>query len=316
MFAIALAAMAFLGVAAQRWNVGVAKYKGDKKAAVSLTFDDGLAEHYTIVAPELERRGMRGTFGVCGSTVNADSAHMLRADRVTWPQLRTMAEHGHEISNHGWAHRNHGRTPLAEVATDIERNDSAIERNTGVRPTTFFYPNNTKTEQGVAVAERGRVGTRLFQRSVGSKWSEQQLEAWVQAAVDTCGWIVGMTHGITYGYDAFKDKKRLTDFLDYLQSRQTDIWVGRLTDVLAYSKERDSLVLKVEERGSTLTVTPRMPLDATLFNEPLTLKVTGKRISKATATQDGKPLKTTVTADGAALLDFSPQGGAIKLRLK
>lgn len=44
-------------------EVYVAKYKHDKICAISYTFDDGLAEHYTIVFPELEKRGFKGTFG-------------------------------------------------------------------------------------------------------------------------------------------------------------------------------------------------------------------------------------------------------------
>lgn len=44
------------------WNVYVARYKQDKACAISYTFDDGLAEHYTLVAPQLEKRGFRGTF--------------------------------------------------------------------------------------------------------------------------------------------------------------------------------------------------------------------------------------------------------------
>ena len=40
-------------------EVYVAKYKHDKICAISYTFDDGLAEHYTIVFPELEKRGFK-----------------------------------------------------------------------------------------------------------------------------------------------------------------------------------------------------------------------------------------------------------------
>ena len=38
-------------------NISVADYKDGKECAVSLTFDDSMKEHYTIVAPELEKRG-------------------------------------------------------------------------------------------------------------------------------------------------------------------------------------------------------------------------------------------------------------------
>lgn len=304
-----------LSLAAQTWNVSVAKFKDGKRAAISLTFDDGLSEHYTIVAPELEKRGMRGTFGVCGSSINADDEHIVRDDRMTWTQLRDMTQRGHEISNHGWAHRNHGRTPIDEIQRDIERNDSAIEHNVGVRPVTFFYPNNTKTKEGVVVAERGRIGTRLFQRSVGSKWTEAQLEKWVDGGIDTCGWMVTMTHGITYGYDAFKDASRLTAFLDYLRSRSQDLWIARLQDALAYEKERKNVKLNVSMEGNLLIVVPTMTLDKSLFQQPLTLVVTGRRINRTTAQQDGHKLAVTIDANGKAMLDFNPSGGTITIEI-
>ena len=83
----------------------VAKYKADKKCAISYTFDDGLAEHYSLVAPALEKLGFRGTFWVNGRTI-ADTAYQRGYPRMTWKQMREMARKGHEISNHGWAHRN------------------------------------------------------------------------------------------------------------------------------------------------------------------------------------------------------------------
>ena len=34
-------------------SIYVARYKGDKACAISYTFDDGLAEQYTLAAPQL-----------------------------------------------------------------------------------------------------------------------------------------------------------------------------------------------------------------------------------------------------------------------
>lgn len=47
-------------------TVSVADFLGDRQAAVSLTFDDGIQEHYTLVAPHLNRYALRGTFGING----------------------------------------------------------------------------------------------------------------------------------------------------------------------------------------------------------------------------------------------------------
>ena len=80
-------------------EVYVARYKGDKACAISYTFDDGLAEHYTLVAPQLERRGFRGTFFINGSKINEDAARRRDTTRMTWGQLKELAERGHEIAN-------------------------------------------------------------------------------------------------------------------------------------------------------------------------------------------------------------------------
>ena len=113
------------------WNVYVARYKQDKACAISYTFDDGLAEHYTLVAPQLEKRGFRGTFWICGSNINKDNRNITDTTRMTWPQLKEMSDKGHEISNHGWAHKNFARFPIEEIKEDILKNDSAIFANTG-----------------------------------------------------------------------------------------------------------------------------------------------------------------------------------------
>lgn len=313
---LSICAMATMSYAsAQQATVDIAKYQGNKKAALSMTFDDGLAEHYTIVAPELEKRGMRGTFGICAKFINADSLHINKADRMTWAQVSDMARRGHEISNHGWAHRNHGRTPLDEVRRDIEMCDSAIAAHTGSPAITFFYPNNTKIPEAVAIAEENRVGTRTFQRSFGSKWTEQQLEKWISSEIDTCGWAITMTHGITYGYDAFKDASRFTTFLDYLKTREQDLWICRLDEAMAYQRERNATKLDVKTKGNKITVTPKSTLDPKLFHTPLTLIVGGEEIKEASAKQDGKSLKV-MTDGGKAILDIDPTKGIIEIKIK
>lgn len=73
------------------WNVQIARYKQDKACAISYTFDDGLAEHYTLLVPQLEKRGFRGTFWICGSNINKDNENITDTTRMTWPQLREMS---------------------------------------------------------------------------------------------------------------------------------------------------------------------------------------------------------------------------------
>lgn len=297
------------------WNVSVAKYRHDKVCAISYTFDDGLAEHYTLVAPQLEQRGFRGTFFINGSKVNKDERHIKDTTRVTWPQLKEMAEKGHEISNHGWAHRNFAKFPFEVLKEDILKNDSAIYAHVGVMPRTYAYPNNTKQGEAMAFVARNRVGTRLKQRSVGSKRTARDLEKWMETLIKTGDWGVGMTHGLTYGYDAFGNLQRLWEHWEQVKANEDKIWVGTFHEVVSYLKEREAIRLTVTEKKNKLHVVPELPLDKELFTEPLTMVVEGGTMKKVSARQGKKKLSVQLRSD-KAFFDFDPFGGEIIVTIR
>jgi peptidoglycan/xylan/chitin deacetylase (PgdA/CDA1 family) len=297
------------------WNVSVAKYRHDKVCAISYTFDDGLAEHYTLAAPQLEQRGFRGTFFINGSKVNKDERHIKDTTRVTWPQLKEMAEKGHEISNHGWAHRNFAKFPFEVLKEDILKNDNAIYAHVGVMPRTYAYPNNTKQGEAMAFVARNRVGTRLKQRSVGSKRTARDLEKWMETLIKTGDWGVGMTHGLTYGYDAFGNPQRLWEHWEQVKANEDKIWVGTFREVVSYLKERDAIRLTVTEKKNKLHVVPELPLDKELFTEPLTMVVEGGTMKKVSARQGKKKLSVQLRSD-KAFFDFDPFGGEIIVTIR
>lgn len=297
------------------WNVSVAKYRHDKVCAISYTFDDGLAEHYTLVAPQLEQRGFRGTFFINGSKVNKDERHIKDTTRVTWPQLKEMAEKGHEISNHGWAHRNFAKFPFEVLKEDILKNDSAIYAHVGVMPRTYAYPNNTKQGEAMAFVARNRVGTRLKQRSVDSKRTARDLEKWMETLIKTGDWGVGMTHGLTYGYDAFGNPQRLWEHWEQVKANEDKIWVGTFHEVVSYLKEREAIRLTVTEKKNKLHVVPELPLDKELFTEPLTMVVEGGTMKKVSARQGKKKLSVQLRSD-KAFFDFDPFGGEIIVTIR
>jgi len=67
---------------------------------VVLTFDDGPASGYTVVAPILKSLGFNGTFYVC----DFDSFHTRKDWYLTWRQMQAMAADGFEIGNHTVGH--------------------------------------------------------------------------------------------------------------------------------------------------------------------------------------------------------------------
>jgi autotransporter-associated beta strand protein len=67
---------------------------------VVLTFDDGPASGYTVVAPILKSFGFNGSFYVC----DFDSFRTRKDWYMTWRQMKAMADEGFEIGNHSVGH--------------------------------------------------------------------------------------------------------------------------------------------------------------------------------------------------------------------
>lgn len=300
---------------AKAQQVSVAPYAGGRLAALSLTFDDGLQDQYTLAYPELRKRGLRATFAIIGSKVGG--VMRSKQDReqgtdgtpcMTWDMLREMAANGMEISNHGWSHQAVTRLDEKALRREVQRNDTVIYEQTGQFPRTFFYPGNAKNEACIAFCEQDRVGSRTFQTSIGSKRDTMWLYRWVEGLIAQGEWGVGMTHGIACGYDHFKDPQVMWAFLDYLTERQDRVWVAPFCEVAAYIKERQQTRLDVSKVDGRLLVKPVCTLDARIFHQSLTLVVEGD--APLHVIQDGKELNVC-RKDGVTLVDFNPHGGEI-----
>ena len=96
--------------------------RGGTGPTLFLTFDDGLANHAEVVAPELEARGLRAIFSLPVAFLDAPHAEQLRWFRervypeptelhadsdiraMTWDQANALAERGHRLCSHGVQH--------------------------------------------------------------------------------------------------------------------------------------------------------------------------------------------------------------------
>lgn len=296
-------------------SVQVCRFWGGRQAALSLTFDDGLQDQFTLLRPELNRRGLRATFAVIGSKVGGvmhssqDKAMGIDGTPcMTWEQIQTLKADGHEIGSHGWEHKNVTKLTPGQLRHEVQANDSAVYAHVGVWPQSYFYPGNQKTAATVAFCEQDRIGSRTFQTSIGSKRDSLWLRQWVNGLLGQREWGVGMTHGIQTGYDHFSDPQVLWDFLDYVASRQDSLWVTPFAEVAAYVRERDHAEVTVRKAENALVVSVDCSLSSHIFSYPLTLAVGDYDV--ADAVQDGHPLALT-RRGGKTLIDINPHGGDI-----
>lgn len=264
----------------------LAPFKGNARAAVSYTFDDGLEEHYTMVLPCLDSLGIKGTFWIIADNIDK-RIPMVDHMPVTWQQLCTIADHGHELGNHGFTHTAVDWISFEEGDREIERNDSAIFAHTGVHPVSFCFPGNGRPAANVArvLAHPSILGARTFETGIGGDATVEKLDAWIADAIENGKWVVGMTHGITHGWDHFKNPDALWQHLAHAKALADTghLWIATFAEVNAYREgltETATYILdrkprKVTQRGKRLTpyqsCTGQWCVDA-LRNVPLKVK--------------------------------------------
>lgn len=297
--------------------IRVADYLGDCSCAVSLTFDDGVEEHYSVVGPQLNKFGLKGTFGINGYYIGHRNDDF--APRMTWDEVRSLAHDGHEITSHGWKHVNLWSATLEEAKEDIEKNDEAILREVGYRPKTYILPWNGYNDENLAEVMKNRVCCRLWQFALGqveSRATPESINAWLDEQISNRWWGITMTHGINVkSWDLWNDPEVLWAFFKQLAEKSDIVWTATLADVGAYVKERNNVQLDVRQEGDKLIVTPSLSLNKELFNMPLTLCIYGADGKTATAvTQDGKAL-TIIQKTDRAIVEFNPYGGLIEITL-
>ena len=298
--------------------LSIARFWGNRHAAVSYTFDDGLQDQYTLAFQELRHRGLKATFAIIGSKVGGvmhssqDQAMGISGTPcMTWDMLREMAADGQEISSHGWEHKKVTRLTREQLRYEVQHNDSIIYEQTGCFPRTYFFPGNSRDSATLAFCGQDRVGCRTFQIAIGARRDSTWLNSWVDTLIQQGQWGVGMTHGIAMGYDHFADPQTLWSHLDYVCTRQDLVWVATFHDAAAYIKERDNTQLNVKQTRHGFEIKPSCSLSPDIFCQPLTLLLDGLDVS--TARQGRKPLEI-YNNNGHTMLDFDPHGGKIILK--
>ena len=297
-------------VTAQPANIRIAPYKHNAQCAISYTFDDGMMEHYTLVAPLFEELGWRATFAINGRRIDRARWHQ-DTTTMTWDEVKQLHLRGHEIANHGWAHRKLTRISPEEAQREIERNDSAILVHTQAFPATFIYPFNAKDSLIITMAEYRRVASRTHQTAVGGKSSPEKLQRWVKQLLVRKAWGVGMTHGITYGYDAFDNYEQFKTHLLAVQEMGPTVWVAPFGEVAKYLAHLQQTTLTCQYSRKEWRIRLNTDLDAAQYNTPLTLLL--ENITFCPKVQQGRRKLAVFPMNGGYRVDIDPFGGEIRV---
>jgi peptidoglycan/xylan/chitin deacetylase (PgdA/CDA1 family) len=131
---------------------------GARDRVAALTFDDGWEDGLTVVAPLLERHGIRGTFYICPgwfgghhSRVEGDAGRLLDSEGV-----RELRERGMEVGSHAMTHPDLRLLDDGTLAQELEDSKAALEEATGRAVRTLAYPYGLHDDRVAAAA--GRAG--------------------------------------------------------------------------------------------------------------------------------------------------------------
>lgn len=201
---------------------------------VSLTFDDGLKCQLDHAIPEMDRRGIKGTFFLPSSCPDFP---------LDIPRWLSVSKRGHEIGSHSATHRKAAAlTPPAAIA-ELKNSRQILQREFREPVRSFCYPYTDAPEhlqrparlyyqqaRGGRIAREDKYlipgdGANLFNvpchHVQGKVIEEGLIYTWVAEAIGRGAWLTLMFHGV--GSPGTWDNVPLplfTEFLDYLAGKK------------------------------------------------------------------------------------------------
>lgn len=300
----------------------IAKFDGDRAAAISYTFDDGLRDQYTLAVPMLNEVGFKGTFFIIPNSTPETLEDARKNDDkkrawggITWSELKEMAAQGHEIGSHTWSHRNLKNLSADEVEAEFTNANEAIQAHLGQATLTLAFPFNASTPEIQATALRHYVAYRAYQTATSGGTTAESLNTWADKLVKDGKWGVIMTHAVAKGYAAVSDAEVFRAHFMYVKSREADIWGDTFANISRYEKEREDATLKITGGTSQATCVLQGTLDVQLYNVPLTIVLEVAGVKSASAERAGQELPARVQ-NGHIYVQAAPSAQPITITWK
>ncbi len=295
----------------------LALYPQDRKAALSLTFDDGFLMEVNDTVEILDPLGLKGTFFIIpeGMGEGVEGSEMF----ISWERAKKMSDDGHEIGTHGFT-----KTKLHEASDEqldqlVNGSRQTIIEKIGVTPISYAAPGGSNAKDprvNAKVLENHfflRGGSLPYGNRPNRPWSDEATRAKLLEATKTGEWHTAVIHSIVGGYTPFDSKDAFREHCEWLKSQDEVLWVAPMGDVGRYVRAREKATLELlanKERSVQIRVTSTAEPKAA-FSGPLTVVIPAAGAKTASATtEDGKSLPTKVRADDV-LVDVSIDGSPV-----
>jgi peptidoglycan/xylan/chitin deacetylase (PgdA/CDA1 family) len=264
------------------------------KAAMSLTYDDADPIHVDVAIPEMNKRGLRGTF------------YLITGKLGRIDEWKKAAASGQEIGNHTVTHRHVNELKPEDEKNEVVDAKTKLQTLLGVPALTFAYPfveispGLRKWVEAEDFAARGG-GKSFLTPDMDPDWynipgmatmtayAYDTYKNWVDQALSAGAWSVLMIHAIegSFWYQPIS-KKTYLQLLDYLVQNKNNLWVAPFGEVAAYWRAQKVLE-KAEPQKDGMTTVIKWQKPANFPGEvqvKLTIQGDGLKVS-----QKGQTLK-------------------------
>jgi len=290
----------------------VCRWKDNKTAAYSVGGDDSLRSQLFFAIPEMDRRGLCGTWWVNpgrGGPVN----YKKRDDE--WAQCwiacyddwKAAAARGHDFGNHTLHHL--GAASYAEAEDEIRRSAEIIWE-TNPRQRLQLFLSGGGTIWGISREEidellvkydcvRGRGGG-IEDPTWEVDPSPDTLRGYVDAAIQEGSWHLTGFHGIGSNceWGGPVSDEAFIALLDYLVEKGDQVWCATHTEVHKYDQERSTAGVQVlESSPDRIRLALSTGKDTRLYDAPLTLRTRlPEGWARVRLTQAGSEIAHTLNA--------------------
>ena len=125
-----------------------------KNPTLSITFDDGYLNNFTVAAEILSKYDITACFYVTSDFIDIDSSNLSAIEafcrqrlfirkpiqNMTWDNLKTLASSGHEIGSHAISHKSLTALSNLDMMAEIQNSKSIIEKTLNQPAKHFSIP--------------------------------------------------------------------------------------------------------------------------------------------------------------------------------